>query len=91
MLGEHEQMDPERLCDAAQAALLAAAEVAQQTGGKWPYPADLLGTPMQPRCLAAFTRWEMEQACDFLVRLGMLERRAKQGEESGQKRGRRPV
>ncbi len=77
MLSSHrEQMDPKRLCDVATACLAAAAELGQQVGRTWPYPADLMGTAMQPRCLATFKRWEVEQACEFLVRLGMLERRA---------------
>jgi hypothetical protein len=69
-----EQLSPERLCEAAEAALRAAVEVAEYTGGPWPYPVDLMGGPLQPDYLGAFTRWEIEQACDFLVRLGMLER-----------------
>lgn len=73
MAKQNEQLSPERLCDAASAALAAAVEVAEQTGGVWPYPADLMGAPNQPECLCAYTRYEIEQASEFLVRLGMIE------------------
>lgn len=79
MKPRREEMSPERLCEAAEAALHAAVEVAQHTGGRWPYPADLMGGPMQPSCLAEFTRFEIDEACRFLVRLGMIERRASKG------------
>jgi hypothetical protein len=73
MARQNEQLSPERLCDAAEAALKAAVEAAD--GRAWPYPADLMGTPDQPECLCQFTRWEIEQASEFLVRLGMIEPR----------------
>jgi hypothetical protein len=63
----------DRLLEAASAALEAARDVAEYTGSAAPYPLDLMGSPMQPSCLASFTRWEIEQACDFLVRMGFLE------------------
>jgi len=71
MARPNEQLSPERLCDAAEAAMKAAVEAA--AGGVWPYPADLMGAPNQPECLCSFTRWEIEQASEFLVRLGMIE------------------
>lgn len=74
-MSRHEQVSPERLVEAAEAALMAAAEAAEVGGGDWPYPADLMGHPDQPACLCPFTRWEIEQACEFLVRMGMLEPR----------------
>jgi hypothetical protein len=73
MAKQNEQLSPERLCDAASAALAAAVEVAGQSGGIWPYPLDLMGASNQPECLCAFTRYEIEQASEFLVRLGMIE------------------
>ena len=73
MARPNEQLSPERLCDAAEAALKAAVETAAQRGGTWPYPADLMGAENQPECLCGYTRWEIEQACEFLVRLGMIE------------------
>jgi hypothetical protein len=66
-------LDPDRLIEAAEASLLAAVENAEYTGGPWPYPADLMGSPIQPECLAPFTKWEIREACAFLVRLGILE------------------
>jgi hypothetical protein len=71
MASPNEQLSPERLCDAAEAAMKAVVEAA--TGGVWPYPVDLMGAPNQPECLCQFTRWEIEQASEFLVRLGMIE------------------
>jgi len=68
-----EQLDPDRLVEAAEAALAAARDVAQYTGGPQPYPLDLMGTELQPEILTNFTRYEIEQACDFLVRLGEIE------------------
>jgi len=67
-------LDPDRLVEAAEASLCAAVENAEFTGGAWPYPADLMGSPIQPACLSRFARWEIEKACEFLVRLGVLER-----------------
>lgn len=68
-----QQIDPQRLCDAAEAALRAAVERADGKTGEWPWPATLMGTPTQPDYLAEFTKFEIEQACAFLVRLGYLE------------------
>jgi hypothetical protein len=75
MSRRNEHLDPDRLVAAAEAALRAAVDVAEYTGGPWPYPADLMGSPLQPEFLSEFTRWEIEQACEFLVRLGAIERR----------------
>ena len=74
MARREEHLDPDRLVAAAEAALRAAADVAQYTGGPSPYPADLMGSPLQPEFLSEFTRWEIEQACEFLVRLGEIEK-----------------
>ena len=68
-----EELSADRLCEAAEAALRAAHENAAFTGAPAQYPLDLMGTPVQPECLAPFTRFEIEQACEFLVRLGELE------------------
>lgn len=72
MSASRPQLHPDRLIQAAEAALAAAQEVAEHTGGPWPYPPDLMGTEMQPDALADFTKWEIEQASEFLVRLGAL-------------------
>jgi hypothetical protein len=69
-----EELSPERLVDAAEAAL-AVVDVAEHTGGQWVYPADLMGSPLQPDSLKEFTRYEIEQASEFLVRLGIIERK----------------
>lgn len=67
------QLDPDRLCEAAEAALHAVVEVADQFNGRWVWPVDLMGTPIQPACLTDFTRYEIEEATAFLVRMGVLE------------------
>ena len=69
-------LPPDRLADAAEAARQAAVEFADHHNGAWVYPAALMGTPDQPDCLAPYTKWEIEQASEFLVRLGYLEKRA---------------
>jgi hypothetical protein len=33
-----------------------------------------MGCPDQPKCLSSFSKWEIQEACAFLVRLGILER-----------------
>jgi hypothetical protein len=68
-----DELDPERLHVVAQAALRAAEEVAEYTGGPTPYPLDLMGSELQPEYLAEFTRWEMERACEYLLRMGLIE------------------
>jgi hypothetical protein len=74
---DFDQVSPERLLEAAEAALAAARDVAQYTGGPIPYPADLMGSELQPDSLAQFTRYEIEQASLFLLRMGMLESQPK--------------
>jgi len=73
MRAHEEQLEPERLWQAAEAAISAALDVARYTGGPMPYPVDLMGSPLQPDCLAEFTRWEIEQGCEFLIRMGFME------------------
>lgn len=74
MARRDEHLDPERLVAAAEAALRAAVDVAEYTGGPWPYPVDLMGSPLQPDFLKEFTRHEIEEACAFLIRLGAIEK-----------------
>ncbi len=71
-----DHLSAERLCEAAEAALRAAADVAEYTGGPWPYPADLMGSPLQPDWLSEFTKFEIEAASEFLVRMGLIEPRS---------------
>ncbi len=68
-----ENLNPERLFEAVEASLRAIEENAQFTGGPGAYPVDLMGSPVQPECLTPFTRYEIEQACEFLVRMGAIE------------------
>lgn len=76
MARREEHLDPDRLVAAAEAALRAAVDVAEYTGGPWPYPVDLMGSALQPEFLGEFTKYEIEQACEFLIRLGAIEKPA---------------
>lgn len=69
-----EEITPERLVEAAIAVLSACEEYEAEFGGKV-YPTDLLGSPQQPRVLCDYTRFEVEEAAAFLVRMGFLEPR----------------
>ena len=64
---------PDRLIEASIVVLRAVAEVGQDAHGKAPYPPDLMGSPDQPDYLCDFTRWEVEEATAFLIRLGYLQ------------------
>lgn len=67
--------DHNRLLDAADASMRAAhLRTRQLGGGPIEYPADLVGTPLQPECLDGFAKSEVEEACDFLLRLGLFAR-----------------
>jgi hypothetical protein len=72
MGASRERMSAERLFEATEAALRAATELAFSNRGFSPYPADLVGMPEQPMSLEGFTKFEIEEACAFLVRLGVL-------------------
>ena len=72
MGASRERMTSERLFEATEAALRAATEQALSNRGFSPYPADLVGMPEQPTSLEGFTKVEIEEACAFLVRLGVL-------------------
>jgi hypothetical protein len=74
-LDEGANIAPERLCEAAEAALKAVVEVSQRNGGRWIYPTDIMTGPMHPTCLKGFTLDEIEQASRFLVRLGVIDPR----------------
>lgn len=73
--GAGAEIDPQRLCDAAEAALKAIVEVAQRNGGRWIYPSDIAAGAMRPSCLNGFTPDEIDQAGRFLVRMGIIEPR----------------
>lgn len=66
---ESEEIDSHRLMEAVDAALNASEEIAQYTGQPRPYPADLMGSALQPPCLAPFTFHEIEEASRFLLRM----------------------
>jgi hypothetical protein len=74
MKKQHEQLTPDRLVDAATAVLAAVAEVRDELGDVAINPTELMGAPNQPRCLCEFTRFEVDEATAFLLRLGYLER-----------------
>lgn len=68
-----EEIDAERLCNAASVILRACVEFAEEHNGLWPYPPALLGAPNQPRAMCDLTRFEVEEGTAFLIRLGILE------------------
>lgn len=71
MARSDEQITPDRLVDAADALLKAIAEATAE--GVMPAnAAGLMGTPAQPACLVEYTKFEIEQAAEFLARLDML-------------------
>jgi hypothetical protein len=67
-----EQIQPERLLEAADAVLEAIIEVADEFDGLYMHPPQLLGTTLQPLCLREFTAFEIQEATQFLVRLGVI-------------------
>ena len=71
--GAREEIDAERLCNAASTILRACVEFAEEHNGLWPYPPALLGAPNQPRAMCDLTRFEVEEGTAFLIRLGILE------------------
>lgn len=75
---EHNEPVPaDRLIEASDAVLRAIDEVEQTTGGPCPHPVQLMGAANQPKCLVEFTRHEVQEACDFLERLGVMKTMAK--------------
>ncbi|GJQ30722.1 MAG: hypothetical protein HBSAPP03_26060 [Phycisphaerae bacterium] len=74
-----EQITPERLVEAAVAVLKAVEEYSAEHAGKKIYPTDLLGSPEQPRIMCDFTRFEVEEAASFLVRMGYIDPRPRAG------------
>ncbi|CAG0970592.1 hypothetical protein PHYC_01224 [Phycisphaerales bacterium] len=72
-----EQISPERLVEAAVVVLKACEEYAAEHHGRKIYPTDLLGSAEQPREMCEFTRFEVEEAAAFLVRMGYIEPRSK--------------
>lgn len=77
MNAPREQLSPERLVEVAIGVMKACEEYAAEHGGRVIYPTELLGSPDQPRIMTDYTRFEVEEAAAFLVRMGYLERRHK--------------
>jgi hypothetical protein len=67
-----DKIQPERLLDAADAVLHAVVEVAEEFNGHYVHPPRLMGSKLQPACLCEFYVFEVEEATNFLVRLGVL-------------------
>lgn len=68
------RLDARRLVDVADAVIRAAAEIASKVGAAAaPHPLLVAGTEGQPKCLANYAVWEVEQGCAFLARLGFLD------------------
>ena len=72
MRGPAEEIEAERLCETADAVMAAVQELAEAYHGYYIYPPILMGSVLQPQCLCDFTLFEVAQATDFLVRLGLL-------------------
>ena len=72
MSAHREDISAERLFEASEGVLAAVAELSARNQGPVPWPAGLMGSPQQPDALTEFTRFEVEQASLFLVRMGYL-------------------
>lgn len=80
MSAHFEHLSPDRLFEAAEAALIARDQLATRRASPatsknrapLTHPAASLGTPAQPEVLRGFSRHEVLQACEFLSRLGLL-------------------
>lgn len=69
---EFDSISADRLCEAAEAVLLAMATLSADGITHGLSPAELLGSQYQPACLKDFTREEIVEAAAFLRRLGAL-------------------
>lgn len=68
---ESESLSAARLMDAAEAVLLAVAEISELTS-RYINPVEIMGSEFQPEYLCDFTRDEVVEATAFLHRMGML-------------------
>ena len=73
MDAKREQLDPDRLFEATNAVMEAMEAWAIEHHGKRVYPPDMMGATDQPKALCAFSRFEVQEATDFLVRMGIIE------------------
>jgi hypothetical protein len=64
------QLDADRLCAAADAAWGAAAEIGRNLHMTPPRPDRLKGSLIEPQSLRPFSREEIREATEFLIRLG---------------------
>lgn len=71
--GPSEQITPDRLIEVASAVYEACHEWSDNHNGREIYPTDLLGSPEQPKSMTEFTRFEVEEAALFLVRMGFIQ------------------
>jgi hypothetical protein len=54
----------------------ASRDVAEYLNGRTLHPLEIMGSPLQPAVLATFTKFEIEEACRFLSRMGILSPRS---------------
>lgn len=67
-----EQIDPLRLIEVTEGVISGLQELTRQNKPTL-YPPELVGTTMLPAAMAGFTKFEVQEATDFLVRLGVIE------------------
>lgn len=71
--GRPEPLSSGRLIEAAEAVLQAVKEVGEEYGDEVTVNlSKLIGSPAMPKCLAEFTKWEVDEGTHFLVRMGYL-------------------
>lgn len=66
-------LPPDRLWEVVNALSEATRDVAEYLNGRVLHPLEIHGGPLQPTALKEFTRFEVEEACRFLARLGLLD------------------
>ncbi len=67
-----EQIEPLRLIEVTDAVIAGLQELTRDNKPTL-YPPELVGTPMLPSAMVGYTRAEVQEATDFLVRLGFIE------------------
>ncbi len=72
-VGPSDQITPDRLIEVASAVYEACNEWSHNHNGKSIYPTELLGSMEQPKSMTEFTRFEVEEAAMFLVRMGFIQ------------------
>lgn len=69
----HDRIDPDRLIEVATAVYDACQEWSQMHEGREIAPTKLLGSVDQPKSMTEFTRFEVEEAEMFLIRMGFIQ------------------